>query len=207
VRLGPTEQARLLVFNVAELARRERDRGLRLNAPEAIALACDAMHMAARAGARYDEVVEAGMAAVSPGDLLDGVAALIGEIRLEVVLDEGTRLVVLRGVGAPAAGAVAATGGDAAPGAVVVAEGSLVINEGLSSLELEVTNDSDHQVRVSSHFPFDRVNARLSFDREAARGARLDIPAGDTTRWGPGERKVVRLIRIRAERPAAEGKG
>jgi Asp-tRNA(Asn)/Glu-tRNA(Gln) amidotransferase A subunit family amidase len=48
VRLGPTEQARLLVFNVAELARRQRDRGLRLNAPEAIALACDEMHMAAR---------------------------------------------------------------------------------------------------------------------------------------------------------------
>ena len=49
------------MFQVAELARRQRDRGLRLNAPEAIAIACDEMHMAARAGGTFDEVVAAGM--------------------------------------------------------------------------------------------------------------------------------------------------
>ena len=193
MKLGPTEQARLLVFQVAELARRQRERGLRLNAPEAIAIACDEMHMAARAGGTFDEVVGAGMSSVSPAELLEGVAALIAEIRVEVLLEEGSRLIVLRGLGASDAEGAAA----AAPGATIVGAGALTINEGLPSFELEVVNDSDHPVRASSHFPFDRVNHRLRFDREAARGSRLDIAAGDTVRWSPGERKTVRLVRVR----------
>ena len=193
MQLGPTEQARLLVFLAAELARRQRTKGLRLNAPEAIAIASDEMHMAARAGATFDEVVAAGMRALEPHDLLEGVAALISEIRVEVLLEEGTRLVVLRGLGDPGAEA------GVEPGAVVVANGTVTINDGMASLELEVTNDSDHIVRVSSHFPFDRANPRLSFDREAAHGTRLDIPAGDTVRWASGERKVVRLVRVAAD--------
>lgn len=200
MRLGPTEQARLLVFQVAQLARVQRDRGLRLNAPEAIALACDEMHLAARAGGTYDDVVTAGLGSVAPGDLMDGVAALIDEIRVEVLLDQGTRLVVLRGLGSRDD----AAGPD--PGATLVADaGPITINEGLSSFELEVTNDSDHVVRVSSHFPFDRVNPRLTFDREAARGSRLDIPAGDTVHWEPGERRSVRLVRIQAGARPPEG--
>ena len=190
MKLGPTEQARLLVFQVAELARRQRDRGLRLNAPEAIAIACDEMHMAARAGASFDEVRDTGISAVRPDDLMDGVAPLVAEIRVEVLLTEGTRLVVLRGLGASEAAA------DREPGATVVVDGSLTLNASLSSFELEVTNDSDHAVRISSHFPFDRVNQRLRFDREVARGSRLDIPAGDTERWAPGETKLVRLVRV-----------
>ncbi|MGH2630326.1 MAG: urease subunit beta [Actinomycetota bacterium] len=191
MQLGPTEQARLLVFQVAELARRQRARGLRLNAPEAIAIACDEMHLVARAGGMFDDVVAAGMAAIAPEDLLEGVAALIGEIRVEVLLRDGTRLIVLRGLGA----SDAAT--DAVPGATVVADGTVTLNGDLSSIELEVANDSDHTIWVSSHFPFDRVNRRLSFDRQAARGTRLDIPAGDTLRWAPGERRVVRLVHVR----------
>jgi urease subunit gamma/beta len=198
MKLGPTEQARLLVFQVAELARRQRDRGLPLNAPEAIAIACDEMHMAARAGGTFDEVVDAGRRAVSRDDLLDGVSFLSAEIRVEVLLSEGTRLIVLRGLGASDAET------DAEPGAVVVTDGTLTLNEGLFSIELEVVNDSDHAVRVSSHFPFDRVNQRLRFDRAAAQGSRLDIPAGDTVRWEPGERKVIRLIRVGEGPSAAE---
>ena len=94
--LTPTEEDRLRVFTAAELARRARARGLALNAPEAIALACDEMHLAARSGAPYDRILEAGREAVQPSDLLDGVGELIDEIRLEVLMDEGTRLVVLR---------------------------------------------------------------------------------------------------------------
>ena len=98
--LTPTEEARLQVFAAAELARSVRARGLKLSAPEAIAIICDEMHMAARGGATFEQVQEAGRGAVSASDLMDGVARLIGEIRLEVVLDEGSRLVVLRGAGA-----------------------------------------------------------------------------------------------------------
>src|SRR5690348_15588049 len=60
---------------------------------------------------------------------------------------------------------------------------------------LTVHNESGRPVRVSSHYPFWRVNTRLEFDREAARGMRLDIPAGSSVRWGPGEVKEIGLVR------------
>jgi urease beta subunit len=60
---------------------------------------------------------------------------------------------------------------------------------------LVVTNTSIHVVRVSSHFPFWRTNPRLVFDREAARGFRLDAPAGSSVRFAPGESKEITLVR------------
>ncbi|HUQ77724.1 MAG TPA: urease subunit beta, partial [Patescibacteria group bacterium] len=62
-------------------------------------------------------------------------------------------------------------------------------------LRLEVRSTSVRTIRVSSHHPFDRVNPRLIFDRTAAAGFRLDLPAGASEAWGPGEVKVVDLIR------------
>ena len=62
-------------------------------------------------------------------------------------------------------------------------------------IRLEVTNTSAHLVRVSSHYPFWRTNRRLAFDREASRGFRLDIPAGASTRFAPGETREVTLVR------------
>lgn len=94
--LTPTEQQRLLVYTAAELARRTRERGLLLNAPEAVALMVDALHWAAREGRSYPEVVQSGLRAVAPDQVLDGVADLVTEVRAEVLLDEGSRLVVLR---------------------------------------------------------------------------------------------------------------
>ena len=94
--LTPTEEARLAVFTAAELARRSLADGARLNVPEATALICDEMHRVARAGATMDGVIAAGRAAVRKDDLMDGVADLMPEIRLEVLLGDGTRLVVLR---------------------------------------------------------------------------------------------------------------
>lgn len=94
--LTPAEEDRLRIFAAAELARHALARGLVLNAPEAIAIVCDEMHLAARAGASFDEVIEVGRAAVRADQLMDGMAELVDEIRLEVLLDEGSRLVVLR---------------------------------------------------------------------------------------------------------------
>lgn len=95
MRLTAWEEERLLVFTAAELARRHRVAGLRLNHPEAVAVICDAMFEAARAGASYEAIVEAGRAAVRADDVLEGVRDLLDEVRLEVLMDEGTRLVVL----------------------------------------------------------------------------------------------------------------
>lgn len=181
MRLTRWEEDRLLIFAAAELARRHRAQGLLLNAPEAIALMCDAMLEAARAGGNYEDVVVAGRSAVAPTEVMDGVAELIDEVRLEVLLGDGTRLVVLvdpLGAGATEPSAMP-------PPSPPERE----------AIELAVVNRSGHVVRVSSHYPFHRVNSRLEFDRDAARGFRLDLAAGATERWAPGEERTVRLVR------------
>jgi urease gamma subunit len=94
--LTPTESDRLQIFLAAEMGRRVLARGLKLNAPEVTAIICDELHLAARSGASYDQVLEAGRRAVRADQLIVGVADLIDEIRVEVLLDEGSRLVVLR---------------------------------------------------------------------------------------------------------------
>jgi urease subunit gamma/beta len=189
--LGPTDEARLKVFALAELARRTLERGLRLNAPEAVALICDEMHLAARAGASYEDVIEAGRRALRPEQVLDGVDALAAEIRLEVLLEDGARLIVLRdALGAPGAGA---------PGAMLPADEDVELSPGRMRIALSVSNTSGRPVRVSSHYPFWRANARLAFDREAARGYRLDVPAGASVRWGPGETREVSLVALGGE--------
>ena len=66
---------------------------------------------------------------------------------------------------------------------------------GRDRIRLEVTNTSARIVRVSSHYPFWRTNRRLEFDREAARGFRLDVPAGSSIRFAPGETREVALVR------------
>jgi urease subunit gamma/beta len=186
VRLTPTEEERLRVFAAAELARRNLVLGLRLNAPEAIAVVCDAMHLAARSGGSYEDVLEVGRAALAPVQVMDGVRDVATEIRLEVLLDEGSRLVVLREPFGPAS--------SDGPGAVRYAEGDVELVPGRRRITLSVTNSSERPVRVSSHFPFAETNAKLTFDRDAARGFRLDLPAGDSTRWAPGETKDVQLV-------------
>jgi urease subunit gamma/beta len=95
MRLTPLEEERLLIFSAAELARRHRAAGLKLNQPEAVALICDAMLEAARAGATYEECVAAGRSAVGPHEVIEGVRELVAEVRLEVLLGDGNRLIVL----------------------------------------------------------------------------------------------------------------
>jgi urease subunit gamma/beta len=203
MRLIPWEEERLLIFTAAELARRHRAAGLPLNHPEAVALICDAMLEAARGGASYEAVEAAGRAAVQPAEVMDGVATLLDEVRLEVLLGDGSRLIVLPyplGDGA---------GDPIRPGDVRLAP--LGATDPLQDRErrtLTVRNGSSRVVRVSSHYPFERVNPRLEFDRATATGFRLDLPAGASLRWDPGETQDVTLVRYagRLGRRTARGK-
>jgi len=195
MRLTPWEEERILIFSAAELARRHRTAGLALNAPETIALICDAMLEAARAGGDYAAVEEAGRTAVRPGEVMPGVRELVDEVRLEVLLGDGTRLVVLRDPLRADSGADGARE-NAGPGAVRQASSHEAHREPTSrpSIELTVRSESRRVIHVSSHYPFHRVNPRLQFDRKAARGYRLDVPSGAFERWAPGETRTVRLV-------------
>lgn len=201
MRLLPWEEERLQLFAAAELARRHRAAGLLLNHPEAVAIICDAMLGAARAGATYEQVEAVGRAAVEPHEVMPGVRDLLSEVRLEVLLGDGARIVALqdpldRGQPVDPLG----------PGAIVVGDDAdIELNTGRDTIELEVTSRSRRLVRISSHYPFHQVNDRLDFDREAARGYRLDIPSGAYIGWDPGETKTVRLVRYAGTTGARTG--
>jgi urease subunit beta len=80
------------------------------------------------------------------------------------------------------------------PGELLPAEGEIVLNEGREAITLEVANTGDRPVQVGSHYHFAETNPALAFDRAAARGRRLDIPAGTAVRFEPGQTREVRLI-------------
>ena len=88
------------------------------------------------------------------------------------------------------------TGGGFIPGEVVAARGDVELNPGRARLRLLVENTGDRPVQVGSHFHFADVNAALAFDREAARGFRLDVPAGTGVRFEPGVSREVGLVAL-----------
>ena len=80
------------------------------------------------------------------------------------------------------------------PGEVMCKDGNLILNEGAEQMVLEVANTGDRPVQVGSHFHFAETNGALDFNRDAARGMRLDIAAGTAVRFEPGQRREVALI-------------
>ena len=88
------------------------------------------------------------------------------------------------------------------PGEVLPADDAagLVINPGLATLRLKVANTGDRPIQVGSHFHFFEVNESLKFDRAAARGFRLDIPAGTAVRFEPGDTREVDLVALAGKR-------
>jgi urease subunit gamma/beta len=194
MRLTPSERDRLLIFTVAELARARRARGLRLNVPEATALVADTVCEAARDGRRLAEAMAAGRSVLGVQDVLPGVPDVVGQVEVEAVFDDGTRLVVVTD---PFGGG---SQGDDAPGAVL--PGPQTPLEFPDVVTLSVTNTSTVPISVTSHFHFFEVNPRLAFDRAAAYGRRAAIDAGGTVRWDPGQTHDVDLTPLGGDRVA-----
>jgi len=192
VHLTPRENERLQLFTAAELARRRRSRGRRLNAPESIALICDEVLEAAWDGLSMEEVIAVGRAVLSEQDVLEGVPAMVPTVQVEALFPSGTALVA---VDNPIAG----TGAGDAPGAVRTAAEPVQINVGRRTLRLTVRNTGDRAVYLSSHYPLAEANAALHFDREAAAGMRLDIPAGTALVFEPDGEREVELVETRHE--------
>jgi urease subunit beta len=86
------------------------------------------------------------------------------------------------------------------PGELMVQAGELLLNEGRDTVRLTVANKGDRPIQVGSHFHFFETNAALDFDRAAARGFRLNIPAGSAVRFEPGQSRNVTLVKIAGDR-------
>ena len=86
------------------------------------------------------------------------------------------------------------------PGEIFPADAPVQLNEGRDGVTLTVANAGDRPVQVGSHFHFHEVNDALKFDREAARGFRLDIPAGTAVRFEPGQSREVSLVAFAGSR-------
>ena len=86
------------------------------------------------------------------------------------------------------------------PGEILTADGEVILNEGCETLDLVVANTGDRPVQVGSHYHFHEVNGALEFDRDAAKGFRLDIPAGTAVRFEPGQSREVALVAYAGDR-------
>lgn len=191
--LTPTEMERLIIFTAAELARKRRAKGLKLNHPEAVALITDEILEGAREGKSVAELMGFGSTILTTGDVMPGVAALVPILQVEGLFPDGTKLVTVHDPIRPAPGAAA---DPLHPGRLLPLDGEIEINAGRPPVTIIVRNAGDRPIQVGSHYHFFEANKALDFDREAAFGRRLDIPAGTAVRFEPGQEKAVTLVRF-----------
>lgn len=189
--LIPTELERLAIFTAAELARRRRARGLRLNHPEAVALIADEILEGARDGRTVVELMGLGSAILTTADVLPGVASMVPMLQVEGVFPDGSKLVTVHDPIRPREGDPADT---VQPGEIIPAPGDIELAAGKRRATVSVLNTGDRPVQVGSHYHFFETNRALEFDRAATFGMRLDIPAGTATRFEPGQAREVALV-------------
>ena len=187
MQLTERERDKLLIFTAAQLARERRARGLKLNHTEAVALITAEVLEGIRDGRRVEDLMSFGAAILTPDDVLDGVPELIHEIQVEGTFPDGTKLVTVHD---PIRGAASRR----VAGEYLLENADIELNAGRPVSTLTVANTADRPVQVGSHFHFFEVNAGLRFDRAAAYGCRLNIPAGTAVRFEPGEEREVDLV-------------
>ena len=185
--LTPREKDKLLIFTAALLAERRRAKGLKLNYPEAVAYISAAIMEGAREGRSVSELMGWGATLLARDDVMEGVAEMIPEIQVEATFPDGTKLVTVHN---PIRGAASAS----VPGEVTAAPGEITFNEGAERVTLTVANTGDRPIQVGSHYHFFETNPALRFERERARGMRLDIAPGTAVRFEPGATREVTLV-------------
>jgi urease subunit gamma/beta len=187
VNLTPREKDKLLIAMAAIVARNRLARGVKLNHPEAVAIITDYVVEGARDGRSVAELMEAGATVVTADQVMPGIAEMIHDIQVEATFPDGTKLVTVHH---PIRGAAS----DDVPGAVTTPDGDIVFNEDAERVVLTVSNTGDRPIQVGSHYHFFETNPALSFDREQARGKRLDIAPGTAVRFEPGSTREVSLV-------------
>lgn len=180
--LTPQERDRLLVASAADLARRRLARGARLGATEAAALIIDEAHEWAWDGVELDEVVRRAKTLLTPEQVHPGVPEMLSQLQLDALFPAGSFLVnIVEPIG-PAKDMLSSDGPPRE------------LNVGRPRREVTVVNEAPRTVRVTSHVDFSQINRMLRIEGEAVHGWHLDIPAGSSLAWEPGETRVVTLV-------------
>ncbi len=191
--LTPTEMERLTIYTAAELARKRRARGLKLNHPEAIAIIADEILEGGRDGRSVAELISYGSTILTTDDVIPGVPELTPMIQVEATFPDGTKLVTVHDPIRPGKERIAEAD-RVRPGEIITLDGDIEINAGRRTCRVKVVNTGDRPVQVGSHYHFFETNRALDFDRAASFGMHLDIPAGTAVRFEPGESKQVDLV-------------
>lgn len=186
--LTPRETDKLMLHLAGTLAKERKERGLKLNYPEAIAYISSQLLELARDGHSVTELMRMGTRMLATDDVMDGIPEMIHEIQLEATFPDGTKLVTVHN---PITG-----NGKVIPGEILTEPGDIELNAGKDTAQIAVANTADRPIQVGSHYHFFEVNKALEFQRERAYGMRLDIPAGTAVRFEPGETKRVNLVEI-----------
>jgi urease subunit gamma/beta len=195
--LTPREKDKLLLFTAALLAERRKAKGLKLNYPEAMAYISAAILEGAREGRSVAELMDQGRTLLNSDEVMEGVAEMIQEVQVEATFPDGTKLVTVHDPNLPSANSEPTA---AIPGEIITATGDKTLNEGRETITLSVANTGDRPIQVGSHYHFAETNPALKFDREKARGFRLDIAAGTAERFEPGQTRQVTLVAYAGER-------
>jgi urease subunit gamma/beta len=195
--LSPTEMDRLVIFNAAQMARRNRSLGIRLSHPEAVAYITDEVMTAARRDLTYAEIRDMAGRLLTTDDVEPGVAQMIPMLYIECMFAEGTKVMALFEPIGPSDTSVA---DDLVPGEIIAGGDDIEIFAGLPAISIDVLNTGDRDIQVRSHTHFFEINRALLFDRAAAWGMKIDRPAGAGVRFEPGVTKSVRLVPIAGDR-------
>ena len=191
--LTPREKDKLLLFSAALLAERRRQRGLKLNYPEAVAFISAEILEGAREGKTVAELMDYGRTLLTEADVMEGVADMIHDVQVEATFPDGTKLVTVHHP------IVSDSDSSQQPGALKVQSGDIDLNAFRETIEVEVANTGDRPIQVGSHYHFFETNSALQFNRDHTRGYRLDIPAGTAVRFEPGQSRTVTLVRYAGE--------
>jgi urease subunit gamma/beta len=187
--LTPREKDKLLVFTAALLAERRKNKGLKLNYPEAVAYISAEIMEGAREGKTVAELMDYGRTLLTGDDVMDGVADMIHDVQVEATFLDGTKLVTVHEP------IITDKATQLKAGEVITEDGDIELNAGRETLEIEVSNTGDRPIQVGSHYHFFETNSALQFEREKTRGFRLDIPAGTAVRFEPGQGRTVTLVK------------
>jgi urease subunit gamma/beta len=181
------EQEKLMLYTASLLANERKNRGLKLNFPEATAILSSYIIEGARDGKSVAQLMVDATKVLKEEHVMDGVASMMHMVQVEATFDDGTKLVTVHNP-------IPYKNSSDLPGAFLIDEGEIELNANKEVFTIEVENKGDRPVQVGSHYHFFEVNSALDFDRKIAYGRRLDVAAGTSVRFEPGSIKSINLI-------------